>query len=211
MTIRVLLVDDHTVVLEGLAVLLGGFDSIEVVGTANGGAEAVARYGDLAPDVVLMDVSMPEVDGAEATRRIIAADPDARVLALSAFVDDESTAEVIDAGARGYLLKRVGGRELVDAITTIAVGGSILSPDALRSLADRRARPQLGEDLTPRELDVLRLVALGMTNQQIADELGLRHGTVRINVSNILTKLHAENRTSAAYIARTHKLVPDPA
>ena len=211
MTIRVLLVDDHTVVLEGLAVLLGGFDSIEVVGTANGGAEAVARYDDLAPDVVLMDVSMPEVDGAEATRRIIGADPDARVLALSAFVDDELIAEVIGAGARGYLLKRVGGRELVDAITTVAIGGSILSPDALRGLADRRARPQFGEDLTPRELDVLRLVVLGMTNQQIADELGLRHGTVRINVSNILAKLHAENRTSAAHIARTHGLIPDPA
>ena len=209
MTVRVLLVDDHTVLLEGLTVLLGGFDSIEVAATAHGGAEAVEAYDDIRPDVVLMDLSMPDVDGVEATRRILASDPDARVLALTAFLDDELVAEVIGAGAMGYVLKQVGGRELADAISTVALGGSILSPDALQRLVDRRVRPRVGDDLTPRELDVLRLLALGMTNQQIADELGLRHGTVRINVSNILAKLHAENRTSAAHVARTLGLVSD--
>lgn len=209
MTVRVLLVDDHAVLREGLEVLLGGFATVEVVATAASGSEAVERYDEVRPDVVLMDLSMPGIDGVEATRRIVGSDPDARIIALTAFLDDELVRGSVDAGARGYLLKQVGGRELVDAIHTVARGGSILSSEALGSLASNRVGRRVGDDLTPRERDVLAHLARGLTNQQIADELGLRHGTVRINVSNILAKLHVDNRTSAAHVARVEGLVPD--
>jgi NarL family two-component system response regulator LiaR len=209
MTIGVLLVDDHAVLREGLEMLLGGFATVEVVATAAGGREAVEQYDAVRPDVVLMDLSMPEVDGVEATRRILRSDPEARVIALTAFLDDALVQNCIDAGARGYLLKQVGGRELVDAIHTVAQGGSILSSEALGSLTSKRSVPRIGDDLTPRERDVLRLLVRGLSNQRIADELGLRHGTVRINVSNILAKLQVDNRTSAAHVARVEGLVPD--
>lgn len=211
MTVRVLLVDDHAVLREGLEMLLGGFATVEVVATAAGGGEAVEQYDAVRPDVVLMDLSMPGIDGVEAIRRIVGSDPDARIIALTAFLDDELVQGSVDAGARGYLLKQVGGRELVDAIHTVAHGGSILSSEALGSLASRRVGPRIGDDLTPRERDVLALLVRGLTNQQIADELGLRHGTVRINVSNILAKLHVDNRTSAAHVARVEGLVSDDA
>jgi NarL family two-component system response regulator LiaR len=205
---RVLLVDDHAVMREGLAVLLAGFGSIEVVGAAAGGAEAVELYAALSPDVVLMDLSMPEVDGVEAIARIIDSDPTARIIALTAFLEEDLVARAVGAGAKGYLVKQVSGGELVDAINTVAAGGSILSPEALGHLAHRHGHRKLGHDLTPRELDVLRLLSTGLTNQQIADQLSLRHGTVRIVVSNILSKLQADNRTSAAHIARRAGLVP---
>ena len=210
MTVRVLLVDDHAVVREGLEVLLGGFATVEVVATATGGGHAAEQYDATRPDVVLMDLSMPEVDGVEATRRIIGSDPDAKVIALTAFLDQGLVQRALDAGARGYLLKQVGGRELVDAIHAVAHGGSILSAEALDSLTGRSARPRLGDDLTPRERDILQLLARGLTNQQIADDLGLRHGTIRIAVSNILAKLQVDNRTSAAHVARVEGLVAEP-
>jgi NarL family two-component system response regulator LiaR len=205
----VLLVDDHAVVREGLEVLLDGFATVEVVATATGGGHAVEQYVTSRPDVVLMDISMPDIDGVEATRRIVRSDPDARIIALTAFLDHGLVQEVVDAGARGYLLKNVGGRELVDAIHAVAHGGSILSSEALSSLTSRRGESSVGDDLTPRERDILRLLVRGSTNQQIADELGLRHGTIRIAVSNILSKLQVDNRTSAAHVARTHGLVTE--
>lgn len=207
MTFRVLLVDDHAVVTEGLAVLLAGFEEVDVVGAARGGAEAVERYAQLGPDVVLMDLSMPDVDGVEATRRIVELDPGARVLALTGFLDEDLVARALGAGAKGYVLKKVGGRELADAIAAVARGGSILSAEALAELTSGSRPPRVGRDLTARETDVLELLARGLTNQQIADDLGLRHGTVRIHVSNILAKLHADNRTTAAHIARSEGLV----
>lgn len=206
MTIRVLLVDDHAVVLEGLSMVVDGLDGIDVVAVAGGGSAAASTYVEHRPDVVLMDMSMPEVDGVEATRRIMAADADARVVILTGFIDDALVADAVDAGACGYLLKNVARDDLANAIRTVAAGGSILSDEALRRLSNGRRR-RLGDDLTSREADVLRLVVQGLTNQQIADALGLRHGTIRINVSNILAKLHAENRTAAAHLAITEGLV----
>lgn len=147
--IRVLLVDDHAVVTEGLTVLLAGFDGLDVVGAAAGGATAIERYDELRPDVVLMDLSMPDVDGVEATLRIMELDPEARILALTAFVDDHLVADVLEAGARGYLLKNASGDELNDAIRTIVDGRSVLSDEALRHLTTPRERHRVGDDLTP--------------------------------------------------------------
>ena len=205
--IRVLLVDDHAVVTEGLTMLLAGFDDLDVAGTASGGHEAVERYRELRPDVVLMDLSMPDVDGVEATLQIVRLDPEARVLALTAFVEGTLVTDALSAGASGYLLKNASGDDLHDAIRTVADGRSILSDEALRVLMAPTGGDAPGHDLTPRELDVLAHVALGVSNKQIAGELGLQQGTVRIHVSNILAKLRADNRTAAAHIARTHRLV----
>jgi DNA-binding NarL/FixJ family response regulator len=204
-TIRVLLVDDHAVVLEGLVMVLSRFDDLELVGTASGGAEGVARAAELQPDVVLIDLSMPDVDGAEATRRIRADHPNMKFLALTAFLEHRLVAEVIEAGATGYLLKSASGDELAAAIRTVASGGTILATGVLSLLAT--APDTIGHDLTPRELDVLEHLANGLSNKHIANELGLSSGTVRIHVSNVLTKLQVENRTAAAMLARDHRLV----
>ncbi len=190
--------------------VLAGFDTVEVVGSAAGGAQAVGRFEELRPDIVLMDLSMPDVDGVQATRQIVRLDPEARVIVLTGFANDRLVADALTAGASGYLLKDVSGEELCSAIHTVASGGSILSADALRRFMVASQQPRLGEDLTSRELDVLSMLVKGLTNQQIADELGLQHGTVRIHVSNILSKLQADNRTSAAHIALTEGLVPGP-
>lgn len=202
--IRLLLVDDHAVVTEGLSMLLAGYDDLEIVGTAQGGAEAVLLFDSHSPDVVLMDLSMPDIDGVEATRRIVAVHPDARILALTGFIEEDLVSAAITAGARGYLLKNVGGDDLADAIRTVAAGQSILSSEALPHLTGGRRETLPGGDLTPREFDVLEHLVKGMSNKQIASELGLRHGTIRIHVSNILAKLHVENRTAAAHVARSN-------
>jgi NarL family two-component system response regulator LiaR len=204
-TIRLVLVDDHAVVTEGLSVLLARFADLDIVGTASGGAEAPDLVETTQPDVILMDLSMPGVDGVEATRRIIAAHPNARILALTAFIDHRLVNEAMAAGAAGYLLKSVSGDELAAAIRTVASGASILSPDALSFVMAERDR--VGDDLTPRERDVLDWVARGLANKQIASELGLSPGTVRIHVSKILAKLQVDNRTAAARVARDAGLV----
>jgi DNA-binding NarL/FixJ family response regulator len=203
--IRVLLVDDHAVVLEGLVMVLSRFDDLELVGTASGGAEGVARAAELQPDVVLLDLSMPDVDGAEATRRIRADQPQSKVLALTAFLEHRLVTEVIEAGATGYLLKSASGNELAEAIRTVASGGTILATGVLSLLAT--PPDTIGHDLTPRELDVLDHLANGLSNKHIAAELGLSSGTVRIHVSHVLAKLQVENRTAAALLARDHGLV----
>jgi NarL family two-component system response regulator LiaR len=203
--IRVLLVDDHAVVLEGLVMVLSRFDDLELVGTASGGAEGVALAAELQPDVVLLDLSMPDVDGAEATRRIRADQPQSKVLALTAFLEHRLVTEVIEAGATGYLLKSASGNELAEAIRTVASGGTILATGVLSLLAT--PPDTIGHDLTPRELDVLDHLANGLSNKHIAAELGLSSGTVRIHVSNVLAKLQVENRTAAAMLARDHRLV----
>jgi DNA-binding NarL/FixJ family response regulator len=204
--IRLLLVDDHAVVLEGLSMVLARFDDFELVGTASGGAQAVDLFAELLPDVVLMDLSMPDVDGVEAIRRIRADHPDARVLALTAFLEARLVADAVNAGAKGYQLKKASGDELATAIRSVAAGGSILTAEALPMLATHT--DTVGLDLTPRELDVLEQLASGLANKQIATELGLSLGTVRIYVSNILTKLQVDNRTAAAVLAHNDGLVP---
>jgi NarL family two-component system response regulator LiaR len=203
--IRVLLVDDHAVVLEGLAMVLSRFADLDLVGTASGGAEGVTRAAELQPDVVLLDLSMPDVDGAEAARRIRADRPQTKLIALTAFLEHRLVTEVIEAGATGYLLKSASGDELAAAIRTVASGGTVLATGVLSLLA---APPDtIGHDLTPRELDVLEHLANGLSNKHIAAELGLSSGTVRIHVSNVLAKLQVENRTAAAMLARDRGLV----
>jgi NarL family two-component system response regulator LiaR len=205
MPIRFLLVDDHAVVLEGLAMVLSRFDELELVGTASGGAEGVARAAELQPDVVLLDLSMPDIDGAEAARRIRADRPQTKIIALTAFLEHRLVAEVIEAGATGYLLKSASGEEIAAAIRTVASGGTILATGVLALLAT--PPDTIGHDLTPRELDVLEYLANGLSNKHIAIELGLSSGTVRIHVSNVLAKLQVENRTAAAMLARDRGLV----
>ena len=203
--IRLALVDDHAVVTEGVSMLLARFSDLEIVGTASGGADAVGLVDATHPDVVLMDLSMPDVDGVEATRRVIAAHPGVRILALTAFVDHRLVNAAMAAGAAGYLLKSVSGDDLAAAIRTVASGASILSPDAFSVVMG--SRNEVGDDLTPRERDVLDQVARGLSNKQIATALGLSPGTVRIHVSNILAKLDVDNRTAAATVARDAGLV----
>lgn len=204
-TIRLVLADDHAVVLEGLSMVLSRFDDLQIVGTANGGAEAVALVAEIEPDVLLIDLSMPEIDGVEAIRRALADRPNLKVLALTAFLEHQLVTDAIDAGALGYLLKSASGDEIAAAVRIVAAGGSTLTPAALPMLA--RPGDQIGDDLTPRERDVLGHLAAGLSNKHIAAELGLRPGTVRIHVSNILAKLHVENRTAAAVLARERGLV----
>jgi DNA-binding NarL/FixJ family response regulator len=203
--IRLVLADDHAVVLEGLSMVLSRFDDFEIVATALGGREAVMCVSEVRPDVVLMDLSMPDVDGVEAIRQIHAEQPSARVLALTAFLEHQLVTAAIEAGALGYLLKSASGDEIAAAVRIVAAGGSTLTPAALPLLAGDG--DTVGQDLTPRERDVLGHLAAGLSNKHIATELGLRPGTVRIHVSNILAKLYVENRTAAAVLARERGLV----
>lgn len=204
-TIRLVIVDDHEVVVEGLSMVLGRFDDLELVGTAFGGAEAIERVAEALPDVVLMDLSMPGIDGVEATRQIRASHPTVCVLALTAFLDKRLVTDAVDAGAQGYLLKSTSGDDLATAIRAVAAGASTLPAEALSLLTTRS--DDVGHDLTARELDVLEHLAHGSANKQIATELGISPGTVRIHVSNILAKLRVENRTAAAVLARNAGLV----
>jgi DNA-binding NarL/FixJ family response regulator len=203
-----MLADDHAVITEGLMLVLDGYPDIEVVGAAHGGLEASELYEATRPDVTLMDLSMPEVNGVEAISKIRAIESDAKVIALTGFIGAQLVADAITAGAQGYLLKSVGGDELVDAIRSVHAGRSILTSEALTFLAAVPST-QIGDDLTPRERDVLAEVTRGSSNKQIARSLGLSAGTVRIYVSNVLSKLQVENRTAAAYVARQHSLVDD--
>jgi two-component system, NarL family, response regulator LiaR len=204
--IRVMIVDDHSMVREGLKVLLSTCGDIEVVGEAGDGAEAVTLCSALEPDVVLMDILMPVMDGAAATARITAACPAVRVIALTSFVDEELVEQALDAGAISYLLKDARPDALVQSIRDACDGRGTIDSGAMKALLHRR-HDEVGKDLTPREREVLALLAAGKSNKEIAEELTLSVGTVRLHVSNILSKLEAPNRTTAAAIAMKHRLV----
>lgn len=204
--IRVIVVDDHAVITDGLSNLLSLHPDIDVVGTANSGGSAVALCTDLRPDVVLMDMSMPDMTGAESTRRILAELPTTHVIILTSFVDREMVHDAVAAGASGYLLKSIGSADLAQAIRSAANGQATLSAEALSHLTT--AGPS-EPTLTGRELDVLRGLSEGRTNKQIAAELSLSPGTVRVHVSNILAKLGVANRTAAARYALRHGLGGD--
>jgi len=211
MTIRVLLVDDHSVVRQGLRIFLGLDDELEVVGEARNGVEAVRLAQELEPDVVLMDILMPEMDGLEATRRIRAAQPDTEVIALTSVLENEKVFDAIRSGAIGYLLKDTESEELRRAIKAAAAGQVQLSPQAAaRLLRDERpSEPQI-EPLTPRETEVLQLLARGLANKEIARDLGIGEKTVKTHVSNILSKMGVLSRTQAALQAVRMGLVrPD--
>ena len=215
--VRLLLVDDQALFREALTTLLGVRDEVEVVGEAGDGAEALRRTAELAPDVVLMDLRMPVLDGVAATRRLAIEHPQVRVIALTTFDDDEDVFAALRAGAVGYLLKDVSSARLVEAVVTAARGGSVLEPSVAAKVVARVARMPADEPvprpqplvvpLSDREVDVLRLLADGHSNREIAAALHLAEGTVKNHVTNLLGKLGARDRTQAALRARALDLL----
>lgn len=204
--IRVLIVDDHAVVRGGLEQLLATADDMAMAATAVNGEEAIARAAELAPDVILMDLSMPVLDGIEATRRIVAANPAARVIVLTSFSDDRRILDALAAGATGYLLKHAGPDELLGAIRAAAAGDAPLDPKAARVLLDSR-RPRPTQELSKREEDVVRLLATGLANKQIARRLGITERTVKAHLTHVFERLGVTDRTQAALWAKEH--LPD--
>lgn len=204
--ICVFLADDHAVVRRGLEALIETQADMVVVGTAVDGVEAVQQVDQLQPDVILLDIQMPRKNGVEAIGEIKAAHPDARILVLTSFSDDDTVFAAIKAGAVGYLLKDSSPQELMQAIRNVHDGRSSLHPDIALKVIQELNRPPAHlpltkEPLTEREVEVLKLVARGMTNQDIADLLVVSERTVRTHISNILGKLHLANRTQAALYA----------
>ena len=211
--IRVLIADDHGVVREGLRAFLALQDDVEVVGEAADGEEAVSAVERLTPDVALVDLVMPRVDGIEAIRRIRAIRPETRVIVLTSFVDEDKMLPAVRAGASGYLLKDVQPQDLVGAIRTVHGGGTLLHPtvveELVREVSRDAARAPADNPLTEREREVLALIARGRANKAIAFELGVAEKTVKTHVSNILAKLNLTDRTQAALYAVREGLV-DP-
>lgn len=207
--IRVLIVDDHVIVREGLQILLGEEDDFEVVGMAGESDAALALVKKHKPDVVLMDLVMPGLDGIETTRRVLASSPSTRVLVLTTFADDQRVREAIQAGAIGYLLKDVLKLELLNAIRSAAAGKPALHPEAQQYLMRHVAGVEtaLHDSLTAREFNILKLIAEGNSNKEIALVLHLTEGTIKGYVSTIFDKLGVEDRTQAALYAVKHGLV----
>ena len=212
--IRVLIADDHPIVREGFGSIVDAEADIEVVAQAANGIEALERAAETNPDVALMDLRMPQMGGAEAIRRFRQANPDLRAIVLTTYDDDEAIYEAIRAGARGYLLKDVRPRDLVRAIRRVHAGGSLLQPVVVERLLDRLG-PEEPEDetppieaLTPRELEVLQIMARGARNRDIAQELVISERTVKIHVANVIAKLGVTNRTAAVVRAIDLDLIP---
>ncbi|MET9377769.1 response regulator [Streptomyces sp. NPDC059875] len=214
--IRVLIVDDQMMVREGFSVLLGAMPDIEVVGEAVNGREAIAQVAALRPDVVLMDIRMPELNGIEATREIVAADADAKVLVLTTFDLDEYVYQALRAGASGFLLKDASARQLAEGVRVVAAGEALLAPTVTKRLITEFAKaaesprpPALAQigDLTERETEVLVLIAQGLSNAEIADHLVVAESTIKTHVSRILVKLGLRDRTQAAVFAYEARLV----
>ncbi|GID30521.1 response regulator [Paractinoplanes brasiliensis] len=212
MTVRVLLADDDALLRAGVAVVLGTADGIEVVGEASDGLQAVTLCGSLGPDVVVMDVRMPGIDGIEATRRIVAAGFSTRVLVLTTFHHDEYVWGALQAGASGFLLKRAAPERLIDAVHTLASGDALIDPAVTRELVgqfvarsvpSRPASPESRrlEQLTGREREVLRLVAEGYSNAEIAALLTIAESTIKTHVKRILAKIDARDRAQAVVVA----------
>ena len=211
--IRVLLVDDHAIVRDGLRSLLDSDKHIEIVGQAGDGLEAVRKAQDLNPDVVVMDIAMPHLNGLEATRRILKASPDSRVLILSQHEGEEHVLDALWAGASGYLLKRAAGAELAEGIKSVARGGAVLHPMAARALVDAYRRCECTERidsyerLTDREREVLILVAEGYTNHQMAEILHVSPKTVDGHRTSLMSKLGLHDRTEVVKYALRRQLI----
>ncbi|MFD1317884.1 LuxR C-terminal-related transcriptional regulator [Loigolactobacillus zhaoyuanensis] len=207
--IKVLLVDDHEMVRIGVASYLAVQDDIEVVGEAENGQIGFDKALELRPDVIMMDLVMDVMDGIESTQKIMAAWPEARILIVTSFIDDEKVYPAIEAGAKSYILKTSTAAEIADAIRATNKGESVLEPEVTTKMMHRltqRPEPNLYEDLTKRETEVLKLIAQGKSNQEIADELFITLKTVKTHVSNILSKLQVDDRTQAAIYALKHKI-----
>ncbi len=209
--VRILLADDHPVVRDGLRAMLGTQPDFQIVGEAASGVEAVQRAGQLQPDVILLDLEMPDFDGVTALEKIRAANPAARIIILTAYDEDERIVSAVIAGAQGYLLKGAPREDIFKAIRVVHEGGSLLQPivaSKLRQhLTGQAAKPDAAIDLTPREIEVLHLLAQGKSNKQIAAELTITERTCKFHVSSILSKLEAANRTEAVKIAAQRGLV----
>ncbi len=207
-TIRILLADDHPVVRDGLAAMLGTQPEFQVIGEAGTGAEAVAEAARLRPDVVLMDLEMPSLDGIEAIRRLRAADPAIQVVVLTAFDTDERILGALQAGAQGYLLKGAPRAEIFAAIRAVSAGGALIPPVVASKLLRQVRAAESPDALTAREREVLGLVAAGLANREIATRLVISERTVKFHVSSLLSKLGARNRTQAVRLARERGLIP---
>jgi DNA-binding NarL/FixJ family response regulator len=193
-----MVVDDHAVVREGLSKLLGAVPDIDVVAAASGGEEVAALIQSAVPDVILMDLSMPDVDGVEATRRALAIRPQAKVVMLTSFSDPEHVNAALDAGAVGYVLKDAAPEEIVQAVKAAGRGEAPFSPRAASALLQRRAQKRTADDLTPREREVLELVGQGLPNKQISRKLGIKEKTVKAHLTNVFQRIGVSDRTSAA-------------
>ncbi len=196
-TIRVLCVDDHPLVRKGIASILANEADMELVAEAGNGHEAVDMFRDLHPDVILMDLRMPQLDGIEATRTIRGDDPEARIIALTSYDGDQDIYRALEAGVRGYILKEMVHTEVVRAIRTVYTGKRLMPPEVAERLSEYF--PQVA--LTPREVEVLSCVARGLANKEIAHKLGTANGTIKMHVQNILEKLGASDRTHAVTLA----------
>jgi len=206
--IRVMLVDDHAVVRSGLSAFLLAFDDLELVGEAGSGEEAIRRCRSISPDVVLMDLAMPGMDGAEATKVIRQNCPEIQVIVLTSFKEEDLVQRALQAGAIGYLLKNISANELADAIRAAKVGRPTLAPEAAQALIHASTRPpEPGHDLTEREREVLALMIKGLNNPDIADRLIVSRSTVKFHVSSILSKLGVSSRTEAVSLAIQHHVV----
>jgi len=213
-TIKILIADDHPLIRQGLRVIIEAQPDLELVGEASNGEQAVQQALTLHPDIVIMDLQMPIMDGLSATREIAQADPQAQVLVLTSFPDDDNVYTAIKAGAMGFLLKDSSADYLLDAIRTVSRGESVLHPTIARKLMQEIKQPPklppTTEPLTPREVQVLGCLAQGMANSQIANELSVSVRTVSAHIRNILDKLHLANRTQAALYALEQGISPKP-
>ncbi len=209
--IRVMIVDDHEILRGGIRFLLLAFEDIELVGEAQSGEDALRLCEEVQPDVVLMDMMMSGMNGAETTQTLLERYPQVQVLALTSFHDTELVQRAMQAGAIGYLLKGVSMDELAQAIRSAHAGRPTLAPEAVQALIKTTdTAPKLGDDLTEREREVLGLLAAGMSNAEIAEGMVVSVAAVKYHVSSILSKLGAANRTEAVALALQHSLVPKP-
>jgi DNA-binding NarL/FixJ family response regulator len=204
--IRLLVAEDHGVVRDGLIRLLSSLPDIEVVGAAADGPEAVRMADEHRPDVVLMDLRMPGMDGSEATRRLLENDPDAQVVILTSFSERDEILSALDAGAIGYLLKDAEPEELIRGVRAAAQGDSPLAPKAARALITSRSSSASGDQLTAREREVLTLVARGLPNKLIARELGIAEKTVKAHLTTVFQRIGVTDRVQATIWARDHHL-----
>jgi DNA-binding NarL/FixJ family response regulator len=207
--IRVMIAEDHALVRAGLEELLESHDDMEIVGLTENGAEAVVLAAEITPDVILMDLSMPVMDGIEATRQIMGADPAARVVILTSFADRDQILGALDAGALGYLLKDAEPDELYRGIRAVAEGDSPLAPKVARALLSARAQERpVASELTGRERDVLALVGSGLPNKLVAMRLGISEKTVKAHLTSVFRAIGVTDRTQAALWAQRHGMLP---
>ncbi|AMM94381.1 response regulator transcription factor [Peribacillus simplex] len=210
--IKVLFVDDHEMVRIGVSAYLSAQPDIEVIGEADNGLKAVELAMELRPDIILMDLVMPEMDGIEATKRIIEGWPEAKIIIVTSFLDDEKVYPALEAGATSYMLKTSKASEIARAVRSTFQGQSVLEPEVTGKMMEKLRRPkitQLHDQLTNREMEILLLMTQGKTNQEIADELYIALKTAKVHVSNILSKLAVQDRTQAVIYAFKHSLVQE--